>query len=441
MAYWSPLITIFFHFFSIKCSSLSNSCYTRKNAYRSLFIRDSRVGNGNVSHLGRINGVNSSERSEDSGSEVTDMAKKIKLLRSNTGRGAQDCFKAINEAKGDVRLASQILMNSLDDNKASNEGSESELVLMLQGTIAVSCSPKLCSIVDVRCDSDFVANNKLFTNLAKSFANAAMEWKQESQGAEKTLEQLKSEVLSKKCLRCDKKLAETGAMVRSSLREPISVARIGFIESEPDAFFAFYVHSSLDPKNSRTYSGSAASILSIGLDESNVDSFYSYFEEKIEPSEDNCCMTASGCVYSGLRNIVNLNSESELDGVKRFLRDLAIHVVAEKPKDIDVERYDKEGLEESKKELEALLSSGKPKEIAEKIVKGKLKKKYGESVLMDQAWTFGDSKTVSQVIEETSRKLGKNIKLKKFITYSITDDLISYKHPKDCSFYNTNIKF
>lgn len=207
-------------------------------------------------------------------------------------------------------------------------------MLMLQGTIAVSCSPKLCSIVDVRCDSDFVANNKLFTNLAKSFANAAMEWKQESQGAEKTLEQLKSEILSKKCLRCNKTLAETGAMVRSSLRESISVARIGFIESDPDGFFVFYVHSSLDPKNSRTYSGSAASILSLGLDESNVDSFYSYFEEKIEPSEENCCMTASGCVYSGIRNIINLNNESETDSVKKFLRDLAIHVVAEKPKDI-----------------------------------------------------------------------------------------------------------
>ncbi|UKJ89549.2 hypothetical protein MACJ_002800 [Theileria orientalis] len=367
------------------------------------------------------------------------MAKKIKLLRLNTGKGAQDCFKALNEAKGDVRLASQILMNSLYDNKSSNEGSESELVLMLQGTIAVSCSPKLCSIVDVRCDSDFVANNKLFTNLAKSFANAAMEWKEESQGAEKTLEQLKSEILSKKCLRCCKTLAETGAMVRSSLREAISVARIGFIESDPDAFFVFYVHSSLDPKNSRTYSGSAASILSLGLDESNLD-FYNYFEEKIEQSEENCCMTASGCVYSGLKNI-NLNDESELDSVKKFLRDLAIHVVAEKPKDIDIERYDKDGLEESKKELETLLSSGKPKEIAEKIVKGKLKKKYGESILMEQAWTFGDNKTVSQVIEETSKKLGTNIKLKKFITYSITDDLISYKHPKDCSFYNTNIKF
>lgn len=122
MACWLPLIIIFFHFFLIKCSSLLNNCFTRKNVYRSLFIHDSRLFNGNLCHLGRINNLKYSGISEDSGSEVTDMAKKIKLLRSNTGKGAQECFKAINEAKGDVRLASQILLNSLDDNKSSNEG-------------------------------------------------------------------------------------------------------------------------------------------------------------------------------------------------------------------------------------------------------------------------------------------------------------------------------
>uniref|UniRef100_A0A3B0NG86 Translation elongation factor, putative n=1 Tax=Theileria annulata TaxID=5874 RepID=A0A3B0NG86_THEAN len=441
MLFFTLIFIFLLHITKSNCFSFSHKTHFQPFNYRNHSI-NSNTPNG-------VN-VNTSENDVVEGIE-SERSKKIKLLRSSTGRGAQECYKALIKANGDVKLASQIILNTLNEHKdSSNNGGE--IVMLLEGTIALSCTDKVCCMVDVRCDTDFVSKNKLFTSFAKSFCNSSLHSFIQHSNTEttQTFDDFRNEILNNPCLRCGKTVGETGKFVKGALRESISVARISFLESDPGDFFVSYIHSSLDPKFSPSYSGTAGSILSFQIGDYN--SFYNYYNESdtsglSRDGEDgqmglNCCLEGKECIYSDVKNVTEFNRDLETDELKIFLREIAIHAVAEKPKEIDIERFDSGGSAELEKELESLISSGKSKEIAERILKGKLRKKYGQDVLMEQVWTFGDgNESVSEVIEKMSKKVSREIKLKKYISYAISDDLINYKHPQNCTFYNTNIAF
>ncbi|EAN31605.2 Elongation factor TS family protein [Theileria parva strain Muguga] len=433
---------------------------SHKNYSKTLNHNLNTLNNLNYRNLDTLNGVNYRNLNAISNdSAVVEMeserSKKIKLLRSSTGRGAQECYKALMKANGDVKLASQIILNTVSD--AKNPSNNGEIVMLLEGTVALSCVEKVCCMIDMRCDTDFVAKNKLFTAFAKSFSNSALlsftllnnSHTPEDTTLKPPVDKLLESVLSKVCLRCGKSVGETGKYVRSALRESISVARISFLVSDPDEYFVFYVHSSLDPKISASYAGTAAAILSFQIPNTNkfynLHNFHSDPQGSMDTVESvgvlNCCLEGVDCVYSSMNNVTQFDKELETDELKRFLRQMALHTVAEKPKEIDIERFDSGGRSEMERELEKLVNSGKTREMAERIVKGKLRKKYGQDVLMEQIWTFGNGELVSEAMEKMSKKVSREIKLKKFISYAISDDLINYKHPQNCVFYNTNINF
>lgn len=101
---------------------------SHKNYSKTLNHNLNTLNNLNYRNLDTLNGVNYRNLNAISNdSAVVEMeserSKKIKLLRSSTGRGAQECYKALMKANGDVKLASQIILNTVSDAKnPSNNG-------------------------------------------------------------------------------------------------------------------------------------------------------------------------------------------------------------------------------------------------------------------------------------------------------------------------------
>lgn len=117
--------------------------------------------------------------------------------------------------------------------------------------------------------------------------------------------------------------------------------------------------------------------------------------------------------------IVEVNCETDFvantDKFKAFAKDVAMHIANMKPLYVKREDVPAEIVEAEKKEqLERALGEGKPEEIAQKMVEGRMNKWYEEIVLMEQAFIKDDDKTINQLMEETVADVGETIKIGEF---------------------------
>ncbi len=140
--------------------------------------------------------------------------------------------------------------------------------------------------------------------------------------------------------------------------------------------------------------------------------------------------TAEGVVHayihpgSRMGVLLELNCETDFVAntadVKQFAQDLALHIAAMKPLYITPEEVDSKFLEHEKSIIkEQLADSGKPEQILNKIVDGKVNKLYSEICLLEQPFVKNDQLTVKQAIEEMIGKTGEKIKVKKFSRFEI----------------------
>jgi elongation factor Ts len=114
-------------------------------------------------------------------------------------------------------------------------------------------------------------------------------------------------------------------------------------------------------------------------------------------------------------DFVAMNSE-----FKELAHDLAMQVAAANPLYLKPEDVPEDVLEKEKEiARESLKKEGKPKEIIEKIIQGKLDKFYSEVCLLKQLFIKDDKNTVEQLVTEKIAKLGENIQVKRFVYFSI----------------------
>lgn len=124
--------------------------------------------------------------------------------------------------------------------------------------------------------------------------------------------------------------------------------------------------------------------------------------------------------------VVEVNCETDFaaksDDMKKFANDLAVHIAASNPKYISVESIDQDFLnaekETYKKDLE-----GKPEEVQQKILDGKLQKFYEDSVLTHQKFFLDDSKTVQDYLNELVAKVGEKIQITMFSRFEVAQDV------------------
>ena len=129
---------------------------------------------------------------------------------------------------------------------------------------------------------------------------------------------------------------------------------------------------------------------------------------------------------SRLGVLVEINCETDFvartEEFQRFAKDSAMHIAASKPLAIEREQISRELVD---KELEIyraqMREQGKPEQIIEKIITGKIDKYYQEVCLMEQNFVKDPDKTVKELLNEKISKLGENMAIRRFVRYQLGD--------------------
>lgn len=140
--------------------------------------------------------------------------------------------------------------------------------------------------------------------------------------------------------------------------------------------------------------------------------------------------TSEGIVFSYIHPgdqtgvMVEINCETDFvartENIKNFAKDVAMHIAAIKPKYIKPEEVEESFLAKEREiAIAQLKEQGKPENMIEKIVDGKMKKIYNEVCLLKQPFVKDDKKTVEEIIQELSAKTGEKIQINKFCRFEI----------------------
>ena len=262
---------------------------------------------------------------------------KVKKLREVTGAGFKDCNLAIKESKGDLDKAVEILRIkgiSKASKKMSREAKE--------GVVAISGDNKKTSIIEVNCETDFVAKNENFINFVKELSELNNE-------KNSNIEQLNNSLM------------QNGKSVNDNL--VALIAKIG---------------EKITIGKTKTISN-------------NSSTNYQYLHTVVK---DNLAKLAV---------VVSLETKDESDTVKNFGKQLSMHIAASNPLALDSSLIDKDILDKEQELVnEELKNSGKPEDIAKKISIGKMNKFKEEHSLLTQDWVMEPKKKVKDIIKELS---------------------------------------
>ncbi len=278
---------------------------------------------------------------------------KVKKLREATGAGFKDCNLAIKESKGDLDKAVEILRVK-GISKASKKMSRDAK----DGVVAVSGDDKKISLIEVNCETDFVAKNDDFIKFVKELSDL----NQEVNSNTEKLKKLKM---------------KNGQSVDDNL--VALIAKIG---------------EKITIGKSKTISN-----------EGSINSKYLHTIVK-----DNLAKLAVA---------VSLETKDNSDNVKNFGKQLSMHIAASNPLALDQNSIDPEVInKEQMLVTEELKNSGKPEDIIKKISLGKMNKFKEENALLTQAWVMEPKKKVQDILKELSIS---DLKIKEFVRFKIGD--------------------
>jgi elongation factor Ts len=149
-------------------------------------------------------------------------------------------------------------------------------------------------------------------------------------------------------------------------------------------------------------------------------------EKKAERSANEGLVTSY--IHAGGKIGVLVEVNSETDFVARspkfaeLSRDIAMHIAAMSPQYLDRASVPEEVVKSAREEFRAAVPAGKPPEVAEKIVEGKLNKWYEEHVLLDQPFVKDDSLSVNDLINAAVGSLGEKIRVRRFTKFALGEN-------------------
>jgi len=275
----------------------------------------------------------------------------VKKLRSTTGAGFKDCNSALKEASGNLEKAVEILRIkgvSKASKKMSRDANE--------GLISICGDEKKTSIIEINCETDFVAKNDDFLSFAKEIGEI-------------------NNSVNSETVKLNNSKMKNGSTVSQNLIDLI--AKIG---------------EKITIGRSKTLENSKSKIFT-----------YSHSVVK-----DN---------LSKLGVVVSLEFDKSSKDVVQFGKQISMHIAASNPMVLD-EKDIKDNIIEKEKEIieEELKNLGKPQEIAEKISLGKINKFKEDNSLLTQDWVMDPKLKVKDVLNKVDAK---NLKIKDFIRIKI----------------------
>ena len=276
---------------------------------------------------------------------------KIKKLRQSTGAGFKDCNAALKESKGDLDKAVEILRV-----KGIAKASKKMTREAKEGVIALSGNSNKTSLIEVNCETDFVAKNDDFIKFVKELSEI-------NNICSSEIDKLTQTKMSN-----GKTVQDNLVDLIAKIGEKITIGKIQTIENNNSQNFT-YQHSVI---------------------------------------KDN---------VSKLGVVVSLEVPEKNDKVNSFGKQLSMHIAASNPLALSSDDLKKEIIEKEQELItEELKSSGKPEDIAKKISLGKINKFKEENSLMTQDWVMEPKKKVKDIIKEINIP---NLKIKEFIRLKI----------------------
>jgi len=278
-------------------------------------------------------------------------AQSVKELREKTGAGMMDCKKALTEANGDMEKAIEILREKGLAAAAKKAGR-----IAAEGLVKtyVSEDGKTAGIIELNCETDFVAANEEFVAVADRIAEIA------SKTSATTVEELANEKYDD-----NSTIQETLTALIAKLGENMTLRR----------FEKFSVEKGL------------------------VESY----------------------IHGGGRIgvVVELASDSDNTAVlKEVAKDLCMQVAAANPLFLSENDVDQTTLEKEKEIYRVqALNEGKPENIVEKMVNGRIQKYFKEVCLLNQAWVKDGDKSISKYLQEKSKEIGSPITVNRFVRF------------------------
>lgn len=282
-------------------------------------------------------------------------AKMVSELREKTGAGMMDCKKALAETNGDMEAAVDYLRKKGQASAAKKAGRAAA-----QGLVGVLTDAKSGTVVELNAETDFVAKNAEFQTFLAEVSKVALSKK-------KDLEGLKKE-----------KMSATGKTVEESLTALI--AKIG-----ENMTLRRMHHLTVD---------------------SGVVVSYVHNE------------AAKGLGKIGV--LIALESKADGEKLKALGKQLAMHAAAASPQSLSIDKLDPEVVNKEKEIFrEQAKASGKPDNIIDKMIDGRLRKFYEEAVFLEQVFVIDGETKVKDVIAKAEKELGAKIELKAFVRFGL----------------------
>lgn len=280
----------------------------------------------------------------------------VKELRDATGAGVLDAKKALEATDGDFEKAVEHLREkglAKAAKKASREAKEGQVAILL------SDDGRQATMLEVDCETDFVARNESFQKLVQDLAEQAH-----------TSDVSSAEELLASAYQQDgsKTVSEVVQEAISTIGENIVVRRLAKHQLEGSGLIESYIH----------FGGRVGVLVELSA------------------------------------------TEAGSDALKEFAHDLALQVAATNPPYLDAASVPEEVLENERRVLMAQLADdNKPDEIKARIVEGRLKKFYEENCLLNQAFVKDDKVTIEKLLQQQSKTLGSPVTVNRFSRFEI----------------------
>jgi elongation factor Ts len=283
----------------------------------------------------------------------------VKELREKTGAGMMDCKKALGENDGDVEASIDWLRTKGLATAAKKAGRVAS-----EGLVGIAIDGTKGAIVEINAETDFVARNETFQDFVTTASNIAL-----TTGND--VDALKAAPFPGE----ERNVQEQLTHMIATIGENMSIRRVQTL-SVDKGVVSSYIHTALAP-----------GIGKIGV-------------------------------------LVALETEADAAKADAFGKQLAMHVAAAKPQSVSRDDMDQEIVDRERAIFaEQARESGKPAEIVEKMVEGRIRKFYEEACLVDQTFVIdGDSK-VSTAIEAAGKEAGGPITLKGFSLFVLGDGI------------------
>lgn len=283
----------------------------------------------------------------------------VKELREKTGAGMMDCKKALTETAGDLEAAVDWLRKKGLAAAAKKSGR-----VAAEGLVAVATEGPAGAVVEVNAETDFVARNETFQEFAATVAKLAL-------ANDVDVEGLKGLAFPG----TERNVGEQLTHLIATIGENMSLRRVKRLSVSAGVVVP-YVHSAIAP----------------GLGKIGV--------------------------------LVAVESTGDAGKLADLGKQVAMHIAAARPDALDVADVDTAALEREKAVLsDQARASGKPENIIEKMVEGRIRKYYEEVVLLEQVYVIDQETKVRKVVENAAKDAGAPVKVTGFARFALGEGI------------------